>query len=37
MRGVLSPAAYDREIEVFRAFLAEQKARHWREFSDAWK
>jgi predicted PolB exonuclease-like 3'-5' exonuclease len=37
MRGQLSPDAYDREIAAFRAFLAEQKAAHWKEFSDAWK
>ncbi|MBL0141255.1 MAG: 3'-5' exonuclease [Betaproteobacteria bacterium] len=36
MRGVLSPDAYDREITLFRAFLGEQKAAHWREFADAW-
>ncbi|MGE0357877.1 MAG: 3'-5' exonuclease [Burkholderiales bacterium] len=37
MRGALSPAAYDKEMALFRAFLAEQKATHWREFAEAWK
>jgi 3'-5' exonuclease len=37
MRGVLSSDAHDKEVAIFRAFLAEQKAGHWREFSEAWK
>lgn len=37
MRGALSAAAFDKEVAVFRAFLAEQKAAHWQEFSQAWK
>jgi len=37
MRGVLSAEAYAREVAVFRAFLADQKAAHWREFAQAWK
>ncbi|HEX4942753.1 MAG TPA: 3'-5' exonuclease [Usitatibacteraceae bacterium] len=37
MRGALSAGEYDREIALFRAFLGEQKAAHWREFSSAWK
>jgi predicted PolB exonuclease-like 3'-5' exonuclease len=36
MRGVLSPEAYDREVALFRAFVGEQKAAHWREFAEAW-
>jgi hypothetical protein len=37
MRGQLSADAHDREVAAFRAFLAEQKAAHWREFAQAWK
>jgi predicted PolB exonuclease-like 3'-5' exonuclease len=37
MRGVLSADAHDKEVALFRAFLAEQKAGHWKEFSEAWK
>ena len=37
MRGVLSSDAHDKEVAIFRAFLAEQKAGHWQEFSEAWK
>ncbi len=36
MRGVLSPEAYAREVALFKAFLAEQQAPHWREFAGAW-
>ena len=36
MRGALSAEAHDREVALFRAFLAEQKAAHWKEFSAAW-
>ena len=37
IRGVLEPAAYEREVALFKQFLAEQTAPHWREFSEAWK
>jgi 3'-5' exonuclease len=37
MRGTLSPEAFEREMQAFRDFLAEQKAPHWREFGEAWK
>lgn len=37
MRGALSVDAYDKEVAMFRAFLAEQKIAHWKEFSEAWK
>jgi hypothetical protein len=37
MRGALSAAEHDKEVALFRAFLAEQKAAHWQEFSAAWK
>ena len=37
MRGALSDAEYEKEIALFRSFLAEQKAAHWKEFSEAWK
>ena len=36
MRGQLSPEAHDREVALFRAFLAAQEAPHWREFDEAW-
>ena len=37
MRGILAADAFEREMGAFRAFLAEQKAPHWREFDEAWK
>jgi predicted PolB exonuclease-like 3'-5' exonuclease len=37
IRGILEPAAYEREVGMFRQFLAEQTAEHWREFAAAWK
>jgi len=37
IRGQLSPEAYARELALFRSFLAEQKAPHWKQFADAWK
>jgi len=37
IRGLLDPAAYQQEIELFRAWLAEQQAPHWKEFAAAWK
>jgi len=37
VRGTLSADEYQRELEVFRAFLDAQGAPHWREFSAAWK
>ena len=37
IRGTIDATQYDREIEVFRAFLESQSAPHWREFADAWK
>ena len=37
MRGALSAGEYDKEVALFRSFLAEQKATHWQEFSAAWK
>jgi predicted PolB exonuclease-like 3'-5' exonuclease len=37
MRGQLAPEAYAREVEVFRDYLGQQSAAHWREFAAAWK
>lgn len=37
MRGALTQEAYDREVALFRKFLAEQAAPHWKEFEAAWK
>ncbi len=37
IRGALAPEAYAREVELVRAFIAEQPAPHWKEFAAAWK
>ena len=37
IRGLLDPAAYQQELDLFRAWLAEQQAPHWKEFAAAWK
>ena len=37
IRGLLDPAAYEREVGLFRQFLAEQAAPHWKEFAAAWR
>jgi predicted PolB exonuclease-like 3'-5' exonuclease len=37
IRGMLDPAAYGREVALFREFLAAQSAAHWKEFAAAWK
>lgn len=37
VRGLLTPEGYEREVSLFRAFLAEQSAPHWKEFEAAWK
>jgi predicted PolB exonuclease-like 3'-5' exonuclease len=37
IRGALDAEDYRREMEVFRAFLDQQPAPHWRQFSDAWR
>jgi predicted PolB exonuclease-like 3'-5' exonuclease len=37
IRGILNRGEYDREIALFREFLAAQQAPHWKEFSTAWK
>src|SRR5262249_8650920 len=37
MRGVLDPAEYEKELALFRGFLAEQPAPHWQQFRTAWK
>jgi predicted PolB exonuclease-like 3'-5' exonuclease len=37
IRGVLEPAAYEREVALFRQFVTEQAAPHWKEFDAAWK
>ena len=37
MRGTLSAEAHEREVALFRTFLSEQTAPHWKEFSAAWK
>ncbi len=37
IRGLLTPEAYAKEIELFRAFLVAQEGKHWKEFAAAWK
>jgi predicted PolB exonuclease-like 3'-5' exonuclease len=37
MRGVLGAEEYEREVALFRTFLADQTAPHWKEFAAAWK
>jgi predicted PolB exonuclease-like 3'-5' exonuclease len=37
IRGVFNPGEHDKEIAVFREFLAAQPAPHWKEFAAAWK
>jgi 3'-5' exonuclease len=37
IRGVFNPAEYDKELALFREFLAIQQAPHWKEFASAWK
>ena len=37
IRGALDAAAYGKEVALFRSFLAEQPAPHWKEFAAAWK
>ena len=36
IRGVLDPDEYEREVALFRSFLASQSSPHWREFATAW-
>jgi predicted PolB exonuclease-like 3'-5' exonuclease len=37
IRGTLDAGAYNREMKLFRDWLATQGAAHWREFTTAWK
>jgi predicted PolB exonuclease-like 3'-5' exonuclease len=37
IRGALNADAYEREVALFREFLASQESAHWKEFSAAWK
>lgn len=37
IRGALDAAAYEKELALFRGYLAEQQAPHWQEFAAAWK
>jgi 3'-5' exonuclease len=37
IRGLLEPAAYEREVALFREYLATQGAAHWKEFAAAWR
>jgi predicted PolB exonuclease-like 3'-5' exonuclease len=37
IRGLLTPEAYAREIDLLRDYIAGQPGPHWREFLAAWK
>jgi predicted PolB exonuclease-like 3'-5' exonuclease len=37
IRGSLDAAGYEREIALFRAWIAAQPQKHWQEFLAAWK
>ncbi len=37
IRGTLTPEAYAKELDLFRAWLASQSAPHWKQFAEAWK
>ena len=37
IRGALDAAGYEREVAVFRDWLAQQSSPHWVQFRDAWK
>ncbi len=37
IRGLLDPAAHDREVALFRDWVGGQEAAHWKEFAAAWK
>ena len=36
IRGILDPAAYAREVGLFRAWVDAQGGMHWRQFAGAW-
>jgi predicted PolB exonuclease-like 3'-5' exonuclease len=37
IRGASNPGEYEKEVRVFRDFLAAQEAAHWKQFAAAWK
>jgi len=37
MRGQLTADEHDKEVALFRQFLADQTAPHWRQFGEGWK
>ena len=37
IRGFINADAYEKDLQLFRAFLAAQAAPHWKEFAAAWK
>ena len=37
IRGLITPDEYAKEMDLFRAFLGAQEAKHWKEFAAAWK
>jgi predicted PolB exonuclease-like 3'-5' exonuclease len=37
MRGQLTAEEHDQEVALFRQFLADQAAPHWRQFGEGWK
>jgi predicted PolB exonuclease-like 3'-5' exonuclease len=36
IRGALDAAGYEREVGVFREWLSQQGAAHWKQFAQAW-
>jgi predicted PolB exonuclease-like 3'-5' exonuclease len=37
IRGVLNPGEHEKELQIFRDFLAAQESPHWKQFAAAWK
>jgi 3'-5' exonuclease len=37
IRGLINAGEYEKELALFREFLAAQQSPHWREFAQAWK
>jgi hypothetical protein len=37
IRGALDPAAHAAEVKLFREWLSQQPAQHWKDFAAAWK
>jgi len=37
IRGVLDPAAYEREVRLLREWIGQQDGAHWKAFAEAWR